>query len=518
MAKQYQVCDLQPGKGMSIAQSNEHLRIGQENAYKKTESGTMDPTREHLNFEVTKGGKIVPVNKKKSITRRIKEIFKEKGIRDPNEGLKEGERTRRTVANFILQGSRDRMRELAFGNQEVNYERGADNSTVERQAAIEQWAIDSYNFMCKKYGEENIAAFIVHLDETNPHIHCTVLPITEKNKISWKKFFKCDTKESGSKAMNDLHNELYNEVSKKYGLSRGESILKTGAQHKSYKQWLEETIKQQSGIMIDNDIAIQEQREILQELTDGVKKAERRQKGLTTMLENLQFQKDGIEFELDEINRSINDGEAKNDELEAKLRQLRTDLQLTEDKIEERKEQLRIANEQLQAISERQAEFQQKYNEMIKAINEKMPTYQAKVYHDMESSAWKVIAKEIMERAQPIQDFLESLPEEKEEEFRDIFDGSFVEMVTEKAGDVVAVASALFLGYIDQATNYAESCGGGGGGPQSGWGKRENENEESFRHRCLFASVNMLQPKGYDDEERESLNNNKKRHKKGRGI
>ena len=47
----------------------------------------------------------------------------------------------------------------------------------------------SYAFMCKKFGEQNIAAFVVHMDEANPHVHCTVLPLTEKNRVSFKKIF-----------------------------------------------------------------------------------------------------------------------------------------------------------------------------------------------------------------------------------------------------------------------------------------------------------------------------------------
>lgn len=60
---------------------------------------------------------------------------------------------------FIIGGSQEQMRKLAFGEQTVNYERGSDNSSVTRQKAIENWAIDMYNFMTKKYGEENIANF-----------------------------------------------------------------------------------------------------------------------------------------------------------------------------------------------------------------------------------------------------------------------------------------------------------------------------------------------------------------------
>ena len=126
------------------------------------------------------------VDKHTSISRRIRENLKARGIIDPNVGLDQDDPRRRiTVANIILQGSRDVMQQMAFGNQKVNYERGADNSQVVRQKDIETWATDMYRFMAKKYGEENIAAFVVHLDETNPHCHCTLLPITPKGKFSY---------------------------------------------------------------------------------------------------------------------------------------------------------------------------------------------------------------------------------------------------------------------------------------------------------------------------------------------
>lgn len=42
------------------------------------------------------------------------------------------------------------MRNLAFGNQEVDWEHGADNSVLKRMPEIEAWAKDAYAFMCKK--------------------------------------------------------------------------------------------------------------------------------------------------------------------------------------------------------------------------------------------------------------------------------------------------------------------------------------------------------------------------------
>ena len=72
MAKQ--VMDVRAGIGMTLSQSNEHLRVASNGAYVSRLSNNFDPTREHLNFEI-KNGKVVPVDKKTSIPRRIENIF-----------------------------------------------------------------------------------------------------------------------------------------------------------------------------------------------------------------------------------------------------------------------------------------------------------------------------------------------------------------------------------------------------------------------------------------------------------
>lgn len=52
-----QVMDIRVSKGITVAQSNEHLRNWTENGWNHaTQTGNYDPTREHLNFEIVKGG------------------------------------------------------------------------------------------------------------------------------------------------------------------------------------------------------------------------------------------------------------------------------------------------------------------------------------------------------------------------------------------------------------------------------------------------------------------------------
>lgn len=139
MANAKQVLDVQVSKGITTAQSNEHLRNRSEKAAEYAmKKGNYDPTREHLNFEIVNGGKVRPVDKSRSIPERMADNLRQRGIKDPNEGLLEPKY--RTVVNIILGGSRELMRQLAFGKQDVDFEQGADNSRIVRKPEIEQWA------------------------------------------------------------------------------------------------------------------------------------------------------------------------------------------------------------------------------------------------------------------------------------------------------------------------------------------------------------------------------------------
>ncbi|MEH2877297.1 hypothetical protein V7T02_11170 [Segatella copri] len=70
MAKQ--VLDIRAGKGMTTSQSNEFLRNANGGERLKRWSGNYDSTREHLNFEIKKGGVIGEVDKKTSVPKSIK--------------------------------------------------------------------------------------------------------------------------------------------------------------------------------------------------------------------------------------------------------------------------------------------------------------------------------------------------------------------------------------------------------------------------------------------------------------
>ena len=234
--KSWQVMHMNVMKGFSAAQSNEHQRNwterGWENAIAK---GTYDRRRECLNFEVVKGCRIQPVDKRQSIPERMAENLLQRGIKDPNEGLPEPKY--RTVVDFILGGSKNQMRQLAFGNQEVVYGAGdnPENATLKRMPEIELWAKDMYRFMSERFGEENIIGCYVHLDETSPHMHLTLLPIQDK-KFAFKKMFAGKDKLEFSARTKMLHDEL-SEVNRKWKLERGRNVSETGARHRTTEEY-----------------------------------------------------------------------------------------------------------------------------------------------------------------------------------------------------------------------------------------------------------------------------------------
>ena len=526
------VIDMRPGKGFTTSQSNEHLRRLADREAAKKAQWNYDPSRERLNFEIGKGGVVMKVDKTKSIHQRIKENLETRGIKDPNIPLiNQGKDPYyRTVANFILGGNREVMRNLAFGNQKVNWEHGADNSDLKRMPGIEAWAKDAYAFMCKKYGEQNIAAFVVHLDEANPHVHCTVLPITSKNKVSFIKTFLngIDSKDALSEYMTNLHTEYAEEVGLKYGMERGDSIKETGAVHRTTEEYRrklwkdaqkkEEEVRENTKTIEQQNSTITNQRGIISSLSREIKHSAARLKALATMIKNLETHKADLEQEIKKLNRDLAAGKISKEEADRKLSQINADIKKTEEKILDKTEKLKIAESKLHDAEQRKAELEAKaheaeqktalavektakaegkYQEIKSKYKEIAPAVNAQTVHEMETLGYHLSALDMRNRLSKFDALKDTLSYEQRD-FLDttvgrIFDGSVIENMAESAAEICSIASQLYLGYLDAATRIAQSSGGGGG-PGTGWGKRDDEDDLDFRRRCFGMAMKMMKP------------------------
>lgn len=476
MANAKQVLDVHVSKGMTSAQSNEHLRNRSEKAQEYAMSkGNYDPTREGLNFEVVSGGKIRPVDKERSIPQRMADLLRWRGIKDPNAGLDEPKY--RTVVNIIFGGSRERMQELAFGNQAVDYGKGADNSAVVRKPDIEQWAKDVYTFVSGKYGEENIAAFIVHLDELNPHIHCTLLPIKD-GRFAYKDIFAGKDKFEYSARMKQLHSD-FAEVNRRWGMSRGASVSETGAQHRTteeYRRHLSDectTIEQQ----------IEQHRKALSELQSDIRLAERRVKGLTTMVENLQKDKAEKEAQIAAAERELASHSGDAQELSERIARLQSELGGIEAKLADKNEKLQEADRRLAVLKEDMDAIQSRTEE-LKAEAYK---YSGDVQSKVDTLLKDVLLEDVLSEYR-------DLSAQMNDAERQLFDDSLLRSIAEQGQEVMHCATMLFLGMVDDATTFAETRGGGGGGKKSGWGRDDDEDNRAWARRCMRMAKRMMRP------------------------
>ena len=100
---------------------------------------------------------------------------------------------------------------------------GSDKTFFDGLAKIEQYNFfsDCYQFFAERYGEENIIAAVVHNDETTPHMHLNLIPVTKDGRLCSKQLFD-------KPQLQQLQTDFYEAVGKRWGLQRG----KEGSQKK----------------------------------------------------------------------------------------------------------------------------------------------------------------------------------------------------------------------------------------------------------------------------------------------
>lgn len=246
-------------------------------------------SRKRLNFEIVKGEKIVPLGfQSVPLHERLQHRLDELGFK-PYMDAKRPDQVSRNSPNctvgIIFSGDHDVLNRLAFGEQKLNTsDPNADHSKVVLQKGIYDWALDTYRFACKKWGEENVIGFDVHCDETSIHAHVQTVPVEQVKKRGrigskyihkdnpekvlstkeWRTLPKEErdnyTKSEASKGvvervsyakvwgerakdksqyLSQLHTDYYNKVGHKYGLARGFSYdelseeEKRGRKHKN---------------------------------------------------------------------------------------------------------------------------------------------------------------------------------------------------------------------------------------------------------------------------------------------
>ena len=148
--------------------------------YKSARNPQIDKSRTHLNYHT------LPHEKKylAFIDERIKELAPKRKIKDDAV----------LITSFILGSDKEFF----------------DGISPEAQ---KQFFDDCTEFFAERYGKENVVSAVVHLDESMPHLHFNLMPVTG-GRLCAKELFD-------RSALRELQTDFYKVVGKKYGLKRG---------------------------------------------------------------------------------------------------------------------------------------------------------------------------------------------------------------------------------------------------------------------------------------------------------
>lgn len=228
------------------------------------------------------------------------------------------------VCNFIVTSDNETMNALGADRQREFFE-------------------DSVKWFSDRYGADRVLNATVHMDETTPHLHIGVMPITQDGRLSAKAIF---TKTE----MKAIQTEFARDVGEKYGLERG--VEGSERTHLS-----EARFKEQKALEMANEHgAIAQELQIIaedckQELSEATRSLETVKQELSTM----QDRKDALQGEIERLEAIDKQTKVRVHEALEKQKPVLLDLQK---RISEAKSELSVIET---AVKEKKAEGTEKF-------------------------------------------------------------------------------------------------------------------------------------------------------------
>ena len=217
-------------------------------------------------------------------------------------------------------------------------------------------------------------------------------------------------------------------------------------------------------------------------------------KGLSKMIENLNKNKADILQEIEDLKKQAAEGKITQEQLDKEISAQQSKLEDIERKLSDKTEKLRTAEQQVADNTRKYLQADREYHALQRAINKDLTTLQDRTLRDISATGWDIATEETRKLQERLYDFRKDLNDDDREALDDIFHGSIVEDLAERGNEIAAVATALSLGYVKEAVTFAESHGGGGCGPEGGWGKDPWEDEDKWRKRCFHMARTMMRP------------------------
>lgn len=224
----------------------------------------------------------------------------------------------------------------------------SDNETMNALGADRQREFfqDSVKWFSDRYGADRVLNATVHMDETTPHLHIGVMPITQDGRLSAKAIF---TKTE----MKAIQTEFARDVGEKYGLERG--VEGSERTHLS-----EARFKEQKALEMANEHgAIAQELRVLaedckQELSEATRSLETAKQELSTV----QDRKDALQGEAERLKALNNQTADKIREANEAIKKYSSILLNLQNQLNEAKSELSVVET---AIKEKKAEGTEKF-------------------------------------------------------------------------------------------------------------------------------------------------------------
>lgn len=237
----------------------------------------------------------------------------------------------------------------------------SDNETMDALGADRQREFfqDSVKWFSDRYGADRVLNATVHMDETTPHLHIGVMPITQDGRLSAKAIF---TKTE----MKAIQTEFARDVGEKYGLERG--VEGSERTHLS-----EARFKEQKALEMANEHgAIAQELQIIaedykQELSETTRSLETVKQELSAM----QDRKDTLQGEITALEAKKEEAEEVYKNAQTVLIKVRGEMSEAKDTLPKMRQEKAELERELPALSARISEAKMELQTVETAIKEK---------------------------------------------------------------------------------------------------------------------------------------------------
>jgi len=232
-----------------------------------------------------------------------------------------------------------------------------DMKRIETEGRLGNWCDDNVEWLRKTYGKENIVSAVLHLDETTPHIHATLVPIVnterkkKKSEAQVKKKYRKKNPNASRLSADDVmtraklkeYQDTYAETMAKYGLQRG--IDGSEARHIGTSQYYRELFAKNEQLKENIDELLKKQTDTEKKLSQ-VKSAVSKEKFKNAKAEMGANLMDGVNSlfggsKVKQQQAEIEELQSENNSLKEENRWLKTELQTAQKEHEKITDKLR---------------------------------------------------------------------------------------------------------------------------------------------------------------------------------